>query len=1052
MCVRRFTPFSPSANKHLLYIIKQLPPTTGQPSKKDYYYRRIAELGLSEREARHQYGFTPSDNGDIILAAFHYNGEPVEFIPGNRRKAFKNMTGRKSSGEVHEGSYYRQYGRVRVHPDRLKPGGAKYYSVGGENVPPFPMPAARAAYQAKKTGGHICFIEGEFKGAALDKNGIETVAFGGIGLYKLDHTTRDYITTRRPDVILVTYDGDFNDVRRDKKNGQITSQRAKNFYNSAAKFTGQLVNYLESIEHKAKIVWVAVNPDNPAKGADDLLAAANNPAEVVHQLTALKETDNWTFTKLSPTTYEAKLKARFALDSAERFYHAHAAEIGQYTFTFFGLDFKMNEGILVMESDPFAVDLDLIPLTITEYLDEETAALDKLLKRYTCLAIQSDTGSGKTTYLIEWAKRTNRRLVIVVPTRSLCKQLAKDHGIFAMYGANTSDRAADAAAAQIVVATYDTVHHLPDLETRVLVIDECHNLVNQYGQIRKSIKLFRAHTLNRLQQLAKTAAQVVYLSGTMPKALLKAYNVPLVDVRRLDSPTVRLHRLTAHNSKVKAHTSALLSQLSKDIEEQPNQVHFAILNNLKELTKVRALVIGSGRLQADEIEVISRGTYEAGETSAFNDLVDISIVRPGVRLVLCTSIIAEGINVKNTNVGNVYAVGVKCPDTVRQFAARFRKMNTVDLFLILPPEKEPGMGFSWASPGQIEYLTDRATLAAKRATSLSKTGDATNYDRSNIFPHIMPNEAGDGFTVDHLAILATERGRMLDTAPTSYIIGRLLSYDGFTLAKTTQAATDNELDAALDNIGEVLKANRDAALDVVRPMLTDSPDKAVAALTIHYQRTGDRNSVNRLEILTDGTLSSVNELDALAWLHRYEDHLAFPEVRELIRRAAQLHFAGVIETATWLELPAREWKKKWQQIKTAFGLQALAKRPKSLPAGLRLDLTAKRVISKALDDVLNGSDMTITDNQLTELIRDAIDGTDKRKGMHRAPCLTTITKGRAVAIIEELYQIENTRHGTKRLLTVGAKHSEIPPGSGIVATCLTLNANPLKIRYLVGES
>ncbi len=108
----------------------------------------------------------------------------------------------------------------------------------------------------------------------------------------------------------------------------------------------------------------------------------------------------------------------------------------------------MNEGILVMESDPFAVDLDLISLTITEYLDEETAALDKLLKRYTCLAIQSDTGSGKTTYLIEWAKRTNRRLVIVVPTRSLCKQLSKDHGIFAMYGANTSDRAADAAAAE----------------------------------------------------------------------------------------------------------------------------------------------------------------------------------------------------------------------------------------------------------------------------------------------------------------------------------------------------------------------------------------------------------------------------------------------------------------------------------------------------------------------------------------------------------------------------------------------------------------------------
>lgn len=1002
-----------------------------QPQKLDYYHHRIAELGLSEKEAQLAGIWPDRKTGDILLFAKRFNGRTRNVQP---------------KGERHQ----RPFTVRRIHPDRLQPGKAKYVSEKDRAPVAYPSPLAINNYQQQITGGPVAFIEGYFKAIALSRASIETVAFGGVSLYKLDHDTRDYLKTRRPDVILVTYDGDFGDVRRDKDSGQITSSRKKSFYQSAAKFTAQLVNHLANIEHKAKIVWCAVNPDNLAKGADDLLAAANDPTEVVHQLTALKETQNWTFTKLSPTTYEAKLKARFALDSAESFYRAHAAQIGQQPFTFSGLDFVMMEGGLVMTTDPYDVPLDIIPLTINDYLEDELAALDKLLATRKKLAIQADTGTGKTTFLIKWAQRTDRRLVIVVPTRSQCKQLANDHGIFPVYGGNSLDRAADAATAQIVVATYDTLHHLPDLATRALVIDETHNLVNQYGQLRGAVKLFRARALNRVQQLAETAQQVVYLSGTMPKALLSVANVPLVDVSRRNSPTVRLQVVTARNSSTKAYTASLLSQLIKDIEASPHQTHFALLNNTKELKKIRALLIGSGRLQPDEIQVLSRTTYDAGETSAFDDLVELSEIRPGVRLVLNTSIISEGVNIKNTNVGKVYAVGVKCPDTVRQFAARFRKMKDVDLFLILPPESEPGAGFSKPSAGEIEFFTERATDAAKYATRLSKAGHADNYDRSDIFPHIMPNEAGDGFTVDHLAILATQRDRMLATAPTSYTVGRLLSYHGFTLASANQAPIDKVMEGGLKAINKALKDTRDAHLEAVRTVLSNSPDNAVTALKMHYQRKGNRNSVKRLDILAPDLLAAVNDLDALAWLQDHEDALAFPEVRELIRRAAQLHFAGIKETASWLSLPAREWGKRWRQIKTAFGLQALATRPRGIPAGLRLDLMAKQLITKKLDALLEGTDKTITDYQLAELIRDVIGRTDKRKGLHAAPCLATITKGHAVQLIEELYQVETTRHGTKKKLLIGAKHSEIPPGQGIVATCTNLKANPLKIKDLTG--
>jgi hypothetical protein len=316
----------------------------------------------------------------------------------------------------------------------------------------------------------------------------------------------------------------------------------------------------------------------------------------------------------------------------------------------------------------------------------------------------------------------------------------------------------------------------------------------------------------------------------------------------------------------------------------------------------------------------------------------------------------------------------------------------------------------------------------------------------------MPNEAGDGYVVDTLAILATDRDRMLATAPTSYTVGRLLAYDGFTLATAEQAPTDAAVVADLDAATNNLKRTRDAYLESLRPILATAPDNALAALKIHYQRNGNRKRVQQLDALAWELIGTVPDLAALAWLNDNEAALEFAEVRELIRRAGQLHFAGVAETAAWLKITGRNWNKTWRQIKTAYGLDVLTTKPRTLPAGLRLDLMAKDAISKALDKLLDGDDRTISDQQLAELIRDIIGRADKRKGMHRAPCLTTITRGRAVQLAEELYLVDITRHGTKKILLIGDRHREVSTAAGIVGTCLSLKANPLKINELREES
>jgi hypothetical protein len=992
----------------------------------------------------------------VLLAAFHYSGAPVEFIPKKRQRAFRNLQKRKTAGETHEDSYYQQYARTRLSPDRLaswqreydegrtdkKP--RKYDAPAGETVPPFPMPAARAAYQQGITGGPLVVVEGEFKGAALDRVGVESVAFGGLSLYRLDAGTRDYITQRLPDPLLVLYDGDAKDVRLDKVTGYPTTKRRQNFYNSARRFSGQLFDLLAEIGHKPKVYWCAVNPNHQEKGADDLLAATDRPLVAARELATATEGKNWTFARLHPGSFEKTLRATFDLDDPAKFYRNNAAQIGQQPFTWQGLNYQQQEGGLVMLSDPYAVTVPTEPLKVQTWLSEGRETIEAKLATTGRLAIQSDTGTGKTTYFIKRAQQTGRPLLLVVPTRSICRQQAKYPDAYLCYGSNTAGRAADAAAATVVIATYDTAHHVPDIDRRTLVIDEAHDLVNHYN--------FRAAALNRLQQVITEAAEVVYLSGTMPRALLKAYDVPLVNVSRVNSPRVRLHYLKAENSSPRALSEALLSHLVKDLKEDPHQVHFALYNSTEQIDTVRRFMVEAGHLKADQIQALSSTHRDRGETSAFDDLEQLEHIRDGVRLVLCTSIISEGVNIQNTNVGKVYAVGVNCPDTVRQFAARFRQMETTDLFLILKPNNAPGQYFSRDAEGELAYLTNRAQLAATEATRLSNGYGVEDFTRSEMFRHIMPDVAGKGYVVDTLAILADSRRQMLDNAPPAYLLATLTNFDGFSLYTEADAQLDSE---AVEGLTAATKSTRDAqlaTLDNLRGELVERPEVAVAALYRHYQATRDSKAAKRLDYLAADALARVPDLDALEWEERHRAALKDKAGRELIRRTAQLHFAGVADPVPWLALSAGEWGNEWKRTRTAYGLAVAAdpKQARNLPAGLHLDLKAKQVISELIEAHLVEHGRTVSDLQLAELIRKVFTVVDRRTGTHRAACLVDISRGRAVSLAGELYQLTVTRHGTRKLLTFGERHGQLSTGTDFVAICTALKANPAQIKGLRG--
>jgi hypothetical protein len=281
------------------------PPGTDTPAP-DYYHHRITELGISEAEAR-RYGILPdNETGDVLLAAYHFNGEPVTYVPANRRRALKNLQRRKTAGEVHEAHYLEKYYRRRFTPERAKAEGHKYSSPSkyetGENFrfPAFPMPAARAAYQQQITGGTVAFIEGELKAAALELHGIETVGFGGIALYRLDSATRR-TTSPAAGQILFWWHTTPTPTKYAGRRERSPANAPRTFYRSAARFSKQLFDHLADIGHRAKVIWCSVNPEAGPKGADDLLLKPGQPRSR-HRRRSAGRREGWGLLEV-PTDY-----------------------------------------------------------------------------------------------------------------------------------------------------------------------------------------------------------------------------------------------------------------------------------------------------------------------------------------------------------------------------------------------------------------------------------------------------------------------------------------------------------------------------------------------------------------------------------------------------------------------------------------------------------------------------------------------------------------------------------------------------------------------------
>ncbi|HKJ81037.1 MAG TPA: DEAD/DEAH box helicase, partial [Ignavibacteriaceae bacterium] len=287
----------------------------------------------------------------------------------------------------------------------------------------------------------------------------------------------------------------------------------------------------------------------------------------------------------------------------------------------------------------------------------------------------SKTGSGKTTAMIDSANKLGLKLVIVTPTIPLTEQLAnkyKKYNAKLVTGNTPSDKIRNIHSrwTKLICITYDSLHKLFDnpnfnASEYILVIDEVHNLITAQG--------YRAKALDQLVELSAFFPKTISLTGTPEGVILPNGNKVIKFQKRIPDPTlkVKLYEYMIEGTGIEHLTLHL-------IKNYKGGIVVIYIDNTETLQILQEYLMSRGKFREDEIACVTANTKEE---EAYQSIILDSVLKSGIKVLLCTQVISEGVNINNYDVRAVYTLNSRNTIAVRQMVARFRKVSKSDMVL-----------------------------------------------------------------------------------------------------------------------------------------------------------------------------------------------------------------------------------------------------------------------------------------------------------------------------------------------------------------------------------
>lgn len=405
-----------------------------------------------------------------------------------------------------------------------------------------------------------------------------------------------------------------------------------------------------------------------------------------------------------------------------------------------------------------------------EYVPE-SLAID-LLERKQRILFESPTGSGKTTQIIAAFKALasvkKHFFVMSVPTIALADQVGRTHGLLVVKG-QEKDLFARIhkgihSGNRIFVATYDMTAILTDLlldsdrmARLTLVADEWHRVVTDYSAD------FRLKAIQGLYDSSLRASAFVALSGTPQDVLKDGFDAVVSVDNGLPSPCSDFSVYTYE--KWKESTVMLIHLIESKVSV--NKRLLIYIQNHETITRVYDVL----RKKGIKVRTI---TAKNKRSPTYKNLIEHETVADDVKVILTTSVIADGVNIKNDfrwecivfldQASKLYNVA-----TIKQISNRFRnKYARFALFMLEPRSKDEEQFHIDSAYGYVKRLSTRFVSLLQNEFSVK---DMALFRGSVIEKKYGIQATEEGFSVDDFFLR-----HYVSTEQENYYSGRRVAF------------------------------------------------------------------------------------------------------------------------------------------------------------------------------------------------------------------------------------------------------------------------------------
>lgn len=553
---------------------------------------------------------------------------------------------RKRTSSFHASSEFTEaHYRVRRHPNKVTEGSPKYIQPRGTKLRPYLNGLIQFYGEQLHTIKTVYISEGEFKAFVGCMHDVATIGAGGINAFYLAHRDkfeRVIKTTFLPEIvealnmmpnlerIILLHDSDACEGSEERRNS---------FFHSVRSFSYCVKEYNHQrgdirAPHVEAEYW---KNDHPTlKGLDDLLNGEPHAIDDFKGEVADFHTKHVLYTKNDR-----------GADVIERF---------KMLRQWFGLRIGVHR-----------IDFDGATFNVQRWLSESKAKLTEAVNAHDRLLIQAPTGSGKTyTFLKEIlpariTANPYERIAFVVPTKALAENICATYGLPLVHGDIVGDELLWAYKSNLFVTTLDSAPKMGTVDT--VVIDEAHVLTRD----------FRSKAKQGVEDIMNLAQKTIMLTGT-PTALWKDFGYSLVKVTQecAQKRPININKLAQKQGLKNALTDIIYTASLSD----KSKVSIVRHNNKTQLKNIVKMAVAGGLFKQSEIAYIDSADENKG--AVYESITNKSLIPDGIRLVLMTSLMDEGVNINNENIEGVHFIQDKISGDLRdehaiQFVSRFRK-------------------------------------------------------------------------------------------------------------------------------------------------------------------------------------------------------------------------------------------------------------------------------------------------------------------------------------------------------------------------------------------